>query len=230
MKIQDPPILLYDIDGTLLKVHREFLFRIIEQQLQSFDIPIPDPASHSFAGRTDRGIFMELIGSLPDAETLFPQLKSAYSNSLIQQLTPAHIDLCEGAVESVHEAVNLGYSVGLCTGNFRQVAFKKVETAGLQNIFTFGGFGEISVNRNHLPGGAHQEYCRVHGEEPHPARYVIIGDTPNDIRCAKYFGAKSVAVTTGGFTRSELHEYQPDLILDSLDHPSDWLRKLGFNA
>ncbi|MFO7847910.1 MAG: HAD family hydrolase [Balneolaceae bacterium] len=227
--MQESPILLYDIDGTLLKVHREFLFDLIEEQLQKFGLQIPENSTRSFAGRTDRGIFMELINHSPGSDDLFDRLKQAYSGVMLQHLTRNHMDLFDEALRSVHAAVEAGFAVGLCTGNFREVAMKKVETAGLQNIFKFGGFGEISADRNHLPGGAHEEYCSLYGYSPMPGRYVVIGDTPNDIHCAKHFGAKSVAVTTGGFSHDELRRHQPDLILDSLENPAGWLPTLGFD-
>lgn len=226
--MQQTPILLYDIDGTLLKVQREFLFGIIHEQLQQFKIEKSESKMKSFAGRTDRGIFMEMIGDLPDADRLFNKFKKRYSETMVQKLSHNYIELCEGAVESVHEAVALGFPVGLCTGNFRPVALKKVQTAGLPGVFKFGGFGEISENRNELPGAADREYRSLFNDRPSPGQYVVIGDTPYDIRCAKFFGAKSVAVTSGGFSEQELSKCQPDLILSSLQNPEKWLRKLGF--
>lgn len=226
--MQQTPILLYDIDGTLLQVQREFLRGIISEQLRRFDIEKPESKMKSFAGRTDRGIFMELIGDLPEADQLFTELKHKYSEMMVLKLSEEYIDLCDGAVDSVHEAIELGFPVGLCTGNFRPVAMKKVQTAGLAGIFKFGGFGEISEDRNELPGEADREYRSLFNDKPDPGRYVIIGDTPNDIRCAKFFGAKSVAVTSGGFSEDELSKYQPDLIVSTLHNPESWLKKLGF--
>jgi len=134
-----------------------------------------------------------------------------------------------GAIESVNDAASLNIPIGLCTGNVRKVAMKKVQAAGLHGIFSFGGFGEASENRNDLPGEADREYKSQYDHQPEPSQYVIIGDTPNDIRCAKYFGAKSVAVTTGGFTAKELEWHEPDLIVDSLHDPKTWLSDLNFS-
>lgn len=227
--MQDNPILLYDIDGTLLNVHSDFIIEIIEEQLQQFGIKKNEATSRSFAGRTDRGIFMELIGDMPDADHLLHQVIDNYANAMSQHLSSSHMHVHNGAVESVNDATAMNIRVGLCTGNVRKVAMKKVQAAGLHGIFSFGGFGEVSENRNDLPGEADREYKSQYDEKPDPGQYVVIGDTPNDIRCAKYFGAKSVAVTTGGFTAKELAEHQPDLIVDSLNEPELWLRKLNFN-
>jgi len=223
------PILLYDIDGTLLQVQREFLHELIGDKLSEFGIQKPGGKVRSFAGRTDRGIFMELIGERQDAEELFAELKIQYSNAMNDGLGPEHVDLYDEAVASVREAVELNLPVGLCTGNFREVAMKKVETAGLVNIFRFGGFGGEHEDRNELPALADKEYRMMYNREPARGEYVIIGDTPNDIRCANYFGALSVAVTTGGFSREELSQHKPTLVVDSLGNPRKWLKEIGFN-
>lgn len=226
--MQQTPILLYDIDGTLLNVHSDFILAIIEEQLTRFDIDKPAANTRSFAGRTDRGIFMELIGDVPNASTLVKTLMTNYTEAVTQNLTRDYIQLHEGAVESVEEAVSLNIPVGLCTGNVRPVAIKKVQTAGLPDAFKFGGFGETAEDRNDLPGEADRDYRSLFNDKPTPGRYVIIGDTPNDIRCAKHFGAKSVAVTTGGFSEDELSAHHPDLIVSSLRNPDQWLKELGF--
>lgn len=222
------PVLLYDIDGTLLRVRREFLLELIQELLDSFNVKKPAAGSRSFAGRTDRGIFTELIGPRPDADDLFLQLKEMYTEAMRQRLTRDHILGIDDAIDSVREAVEMGLAVGLCTGNFRDVAYTKVETVGLNDIFSFGGFGGEHSDRNQLPAAADREYQSLYSDRPGAERYVVIGDTPNDIRCAKYFGARSVAVTTGGFSAEELGRHSPDLIIDSLNNPAEWLKNLGF--
>jgi len=222
------PVLLYDIDGTLLRVRREFLLGLIQELLDLFNVTKPAAGSKSFAGRTDRGIFMELIGPHPDADDLFLQLKQMYTEAMRQRLSHNHIVRIDDAIQSVREATEMGLAVGLCTGNFRDVAYTKVETAGLRDIFSFGGFGGEYSDRNLLPAAADREYQSLYTDCPGAERYVVIGDTPNDIRCAKYFGARSVAVTTGGFSAEELGRHSPDIITDSLSNPTEWLKKLGF--
>lgn len=222
------PILLYDIDGTLLNVNRKFLLSVIKEQLDKHGVKKPQAEPRSFAGRTDRGIFMELIGEREDGEEVFKQLTRSYMDAMNESLSPAYVHRIEDAVISVLEAKKLNIPIGLCTGNFRAVAMKKVEAAGLKDTFSFGGFGGVHESRNFLPGDAASEYRQKYGEEPEPICYVVIGDTPNDIRCAKYFGATSVAVTTGGFSAEQLAPYRPDLILDSLTDPARWLNELGF--
>lgn len=220
------PILLYDIDGTLLQIERDFLYGGIAEILDQLDIEKPKSDSQSFAGRTDRGIFSELIGDHPEPDVLFEQFKNLYIDFMDQQLTPAHVVRFDEAVESVYKAVEMGFDVGLCTGNFREVALKKASAVGLDNIFGFGGFGCHHEDRNYLPAEADAEYKAISKEIPRPNQYIIIGDTPNDIRCARFFGARVAAVCTGSFSERELRTHQPDWVLKDLSDSSSWLKSL----
>lgn len=217
------PILLFDIDGTLLKVRRPFFEKILEEILEEFSLDKKSIQKQSFAGRTDRGIFSEIIESLPDAPIQFEKVKTLYLELIQNKLTSSEIQIIEGAAELIEFTAGRGYKIGLCTGNFREAALKKVEAAGLSEHFSFGGYGCNHENRNHLPNEAHQEFVRLHKREPVPSEYIVIGDTPYDIRCARYFGAKVIAVTTGGFTGKELKQYNPDLIVSNLLESREWL-------
>lgn len=218
------PVLLFDIDGTLLNVNRDFLFSVIESLLNELNIEKPKAPPRSFAGRTDRGIFTELIGDHEEKEMLFEKFKKRYTDEMVKGLSASEVNNFNGATEAVHYALENGYKVGLCTGNFREVAYAKIRAAGFDDdAFPFGGFGCNHENRNHLPGLAYREYNARYNDDPAPEQFLVIGDTPNDIRCARYFGARVIAVTTGHFSREDLHRYEPDLLLDSLGKPQQWL-------
>jgi phosphoglycolate phosphatase-like HAD superfamily hydrolase len=45
----------------------------------------------------------------------------------------------------------------------------------------------------------------------------VIGDTPNDIACARHFGARVLAVATGRMhSAAELQAHEPDALLPNL--------------
>lgn len=215
------PILLFDIDGTLLHIRRPFLEGVIEQILTELNVSRDHLKNRSFAGRTDKDIFSDLVGGTNEPE-LFSRLKELYVGMMESELSAEHVELIPGAEEAVHFAAENDYHVGLCTGNFREVAFRKVEAAGFEGVFRFGGFGCDHEDRIHLPGEADSDFRSVTGESAEPQQYIVIGDTPNDIRCARHFGARALAVTTGDFARETLKPHQPDLILDSLGEPKSW--------
>jgi phosphoglycolate phosphatase len=61
-----------------------------------------------------------------------------------------------------------------------------------------------------------------------PEQFIVIGDTPNDIDCARAFGAKVVAVATGkNQTKEKLIEHAPDIVIEDLTDTSEILRILN---
>ena len=59
-----------------------------------------------------------------------------------------------------------------------------------------------------------------------PEQFIVIGDTPNDIDCARHFGARAVAVGTGRFSRREILACKPDALLPDLSDVDLVLRTL----
>jgi phosphoglycolate phosphatase len=54
----------------------------------------------------------------------------------------------------------------------------------------------------------------------------VIGDTPHDIHCANAIGARTIAVTTGGYTADELEPHRPWRIFAELPAPDEFVRLL----
>lgn len=219
------PILLFDIDGTLLNTKKSFTKEMIAEILRELGMQSLKINNRSFAGRTDRDIFFDLVSAHPEAETLYKEAKQLYLGYMRDHYCSDHANLIHGVAETVQYAQEQGFEIGLCTGNFRESAYYKVEAIGLEGAFEFGGFGCNHSNRNYLPQEAHREFVIMKGYEPQPQQYIIIGDTPNDIESAKYFGARSVSVSTGSFTKNELQKYHPNLLIDNLLLMKEWLHK-----
>lgn len=60
----------------------------------------------------------------------------------------------------------------------------------------------------------HREYL---GIDLLPEKFIVIGDTPNDVACARHFGARVVAVATGRVhSRDQLEACRPDALLPGL--------------
>lgn len=221
-----PAFILFDIDGTLLRIREGFMPKLIDVLLRKLGRDTVEVGSTSFAGRTDRDIFTQLLEANQLCTSNFDALRQVYVETLEEMLSPADIDTLPGAAEAAAWCRQHGLPSGLLTGNFREAAFTKLSRAGLDSFFETGAFGGNHFDRNELPGVAWEIGRSMIGEQLLPENMVIIGDTPRDIGCAKYFGCKSVAVTTGPFGRQELSSYAPDLILDSLEAPHEWLPAL----
>jgi len=207
-------LVLFDIDGTLLlrasAAHRDALYAALRQVHRIAD---PGAAHVQPAGRTDGEIARAIA------------LQSGVSAARVDERADAVRDVCchEYALRcpddlSSHVAPGVlglledltareGVRLALVTGNYEQVARLKLARAGLGDWFApgQGGFGSDHEDRTALPGIARRR--AGDGDTPWPRdRTVVIGDTPNDIACARADGVRCLAVATGPFPADALAE------------------------
>jgi len=121
------------------------------------------------------------------------------------------------------------YYSALLTGNIQPAAYLKMELAGLSEFFELpGAFGDDSHDRRDLPALAAERINRQLDLNLEPRQFIVIGDTPNDIDCARYFGARAVAVATGRLYRTEdLLEFNPDALLPDLSNVNEVMEILA---
>jgi phosphoglycolate phosphatase-like HAD superfamily hydrolase len=55
----------------------------------------------------------------------------------------------------------------------------------------------------------------------------VVGDTPEDIRCARANGARALAVSTGRHSAEELREHGPDAVFENLSDTARVVRMLA---
>lgn len=224
-----PWVILFDIDGTLLKVDSTYNRSHLRRILDELEIDYPDMETDSFSGRTDHDIFTSFLVNHDFDENLYKEYKSRYLHYMRHVLLAnkerverhSHID---EALEYFFEG---DFICGLLTGNYAEAAKIKLQAADIHQEFSFGAFGEFEKDRNKLPQLALNEVQEQYDFNPNPERFLIIGDTPRDIQCAKNAGMKCVAVTTGYYGREELAEHKPDVIIDDLSNPDEWFSKIS---
>lgn len=212
-------ICFLDIDGTLVSTGGAGQAAFVVTLDKDFGIPNATSSGVSFAGRSDRAIALDLFarhGLEPTSEN-WQRFRAAYVGRLTEVL-PAYQGRVLPGVEPLLEslAARRDTALGLLTGNVQQAARHKLNHYGLWDWFSFGGFGDehtdrcdiaaaaLLAGRKHLDGAAHREL-------------VVIGDTPNDIRCARSIGARAVAVPTGSTSIDELRAAEPDVLVETLE-------------
>jgi phosphoglycolate phosphatase-like HAD superfamily hydrolase len=107
------------------------------------------------------------------------------------------------------------FALGVVTGNIERGAGIKLECAGLQKYFPFGGYGSDSEDRTILIRTAIERGA----QRIAPARLdvvFVVGDTPRDIIHGRAAGASVIAVASARYSMEELREYEPDLLVRSL--------------
>lgn len=221
-------ILLFDIDGTLLQIKQNVIRGLISELVQQYtpDVSIDELSKIPFAGRTDRAIFEDLLKTGQQSVTLFEDLKKQYINSLSRKLTPADIEIYEPVYKVLEYCDSLNIPMGLLTGNFREIAGLKTKLVGIEHYFKFGAFGCDHPRRQALPEIARQSASKYLGLPISPEQLVLIGDTPNDIKAARYGKSRAVAVSTGTYSYSQLSEHKPDMLLNDLSQPEKWIHQL----
>ncbi len=222
-----PWIILFDIDGTMLTVNRNFNRKLLRELLDEHQIHYPQMEGDAFSGRTDHDIFTSFLVNHDYDNALYQRFKTAYLNRLNERLDATKVKRHDFVDDAIAYFSQEGFVRGLLTGNYPTAASYKLRAANIDYDFSIGAFGEFDLDRNRLPHLAIDEVESKMGIQPNPSRFVIIGDTPRDVICAKQAGMKCVAVTTGKYGHDELAEHQPDIIIESLAEPETWFPELA---
>jgi phosphoglycolate phosphatase-like HAD superfamily hydrolase len=104
------------------------------------------------------------------------------------------------------------------TGNMEPVAVTKLtvfELAGYLDL-SVGAYGLDHADRAELVHFARERAANAYGETFTPARTVLVGDTPNDVRAGHEGGARVVAVATGSSDRAALRRAGAEAVLEDL--------------
>ena len=203
------PAILFDIDGTLL--HARGVGRgAFDRAFRAADgVAYPDMASISFIGATDLGVVRAMaeqcgVPSTPAREEHFAFLLAHHLEEGLTA-TPPHV--YPGVPELLRALTARGMALGLVTGNVRATAWMKVRHAGVDDCFTFGGYGDEDPDRNTITRLA---LSRL---PPDTFPALLVGDTPRDIEAAHRNGLKALAVGSGWISVEELQVAGADAVL-----------------
>ena len=224
-------ILLWDIDGTLLRSTRRGAFKdYIVPALESIFGTAGRIDDLRVSGMTDLQIIGEALGHegitteqirerVGEIRTRFMIEMERVAAMAATNEQPLFQPLAGAREILARVAAHRRYRSALLTGNLEPAAHLKLRLVGLAEFFTQlpGAFGDDSHDRRDLPALAAARINTRLKLDLRPAQFIVIGDTPNDIACAKHFGARSVAVCTGRFDNHEsLAAHNPDAILPDL--------------
>ena len=225
-----PALLLFDIDGTLLRgaadEHREALHAALQSV---YGLADPAAVHLDLAGRTDLEIAREiLVRSNVPAERFYENATEwrvcaveEYARRVPADLSDRQTPGIAHVLAELHARADV--QLALVTGNLEPIARLKLKRAGLGHFFAHGkgGFGSDDEDRAALPGLARERAGRPGA--PHPqGRTWVIGDTPRDIACARADGLRCVAVAGGPYRAEALSEADavvadPTSLLAALD-------------
>ncbi len=123
--------------------------------------------------------------------------------------------VCPGVRRLLDRLGRAGIPMGIVSGNFTRIGWKKVERAGLRRHFKIGTFAEMGKTRAALLRLAICQ-AREKGMISRSTRISLVGDTPRDVEAAKANGVLAVAVSTGLSSYDELTAARPDILVEDL--------------
>lgn len=224
-------LLLFDIDGTLLVTGGKGFGAMIRAGKDLFGESFSAEGVDR-AGRLDPLIIADLfrVNGIESTLDRVAAFRNAYADRLKNALAEGGATALPGVHDLLGSVMNDGGpTCALMTGNFAETARLKVAAAGIDpDAFPFGVWGddarEHPPSRDQLPGVALRRFTDLRRVEADPAKVVVIGDTVHDISCARAWGCRVLAVTTGSYTRDDLAG--ADRVVDDLSDTEsivDWL-------
>ena len=216
-------ILLWDIDGTLIRSTRSGAFK-------DYTIPMLEGvfgtsgklAEMKVSGMTDLQIVAEALSAEGFTHEHILERIDHLRERYMEEMHKAtgngdeFFQLLPGVYEALQAvADHPRYQSALLTGNIEPAAYLKMDLVGLSQFFPLpGAFGDESHDRRDLPALAAGRIRRQLKADLRAEQFIVIGDTPNDVACAHHFGARALAVGTGRlYTTADLLACRPDAFI-----------------
>lgn len=229
-------VVLWDIDGTLIRSTRPGGFK-------DYTIPVLEKVfgtagrlrDMTVSGMTDLQIIAEALAhegfTHERIRERVEDLKIHYLAALERVTSEANGEPLFELLPGVREVLSAieehpRYLSALLTGNVEPAAMLKMRLVGLSDFFRLpGAYGDDSHDRRDLPALASERISRHLRLDLHPSQFIVVGDTPNDISCARHFGARSVGVGTGRMhDLDSLAPHSPDALLPDLSDTATVMR------
>lgn len=227
-----PRLVLWDIDGTLMRagdVGAAIFDRSIEKAIGA-----KPPSRVRMSGKTDPQIVREYLELLDivDPEKHVPAVLEQLAKELAagKSLVRAHGMVLPGITEILPAlATDDEVTQTVLTGNIAPNAAIKLAAFGLDRWLDLevGAFGSDHADRTELVPIARQRVSDRRDRRFAPGDVWVVGDSANDLACARAAGARCLLVATGRSTFEELSALRPDALrhnLGEVDEVIDILR------
>jgi phosphoglycolate phosphatase-like HAD superfamily hydrolase len=209
---------LFDIDGTLLHcadaIHY-FAFRDALECLSGQALTLEGVTAH---GNTDVGILRDALtlAHIPESEwrPRLPEVKQRMGAYVQARRHELHTMVLPHVHEVLQHLSTKGATLGIATGNLREIGRMKLEHAGLLRYFSVGGWSDEYEYRTDVFSGA---LAKMRSATKTNAAICIVGDTPADIFAATSNAVPAIAVATGVYAREQLEASEPSLCLSSFE-------------
>jgi phosphoglycolate phosphatase len=214
-----PALVLFDIDGTLIRragpAHRQVLEdavrRVTGRRSTTDGIPVQGMLDSDIlrlmlraSGATAREMRDSMDAIMASAQRLYAR-----------RCPDLRAKVCPGVRGCLRRLIRRGATLGLVSGNLSRIAWTKLRRADLVEHFRFGAFAGDAPTRAALARRAAAE-ARRRGWIERGSPVALVGDHPNDVAAAKANGFLSVGVGTGIVSWEELIAAGPDVAVPDL--------------
>ena len=209
-------LFLFDVDGTLMSSPsflEEYQKYLGEQYSKYFSrsIKIDFSGLHGGTERKNLRILLKRQ-NLEPSEKQMDEIFRMTGNNYIA--TPNNSVLLSNVFEPVN-ILSKSCLLSIVTGNQETIARKRLKIIGLNKYFSFGAFGNESEDRSELVRQV-LERSKTFGWGGNLNDAYVVGDTPADVESGKSTRTKTVAVTTGSYSKEILAKSNPNYLISNL--------------
>lgn len=204
--------MLFDVDGILVKSKSFGTTSLLMKK--HFEIE-PLETKVYMEGKTYRWILKE---RLKEAGIKNPEDDARFTN-MLEDATLFTDMLKKGKLEKIPHVENLikkllseNITIGLLTGNTKKITEVKLNHVKLNHYFKIGAFGADTNIRFDLVSIAVKDAKNITGIDFGKKDIFIVGDTIEDIKCAKKNNVKIISVATGSESYNHLKSKSPNFL------------------
>lgn len=226
--------IIFDFDGTLLDI-REILEKAIEEILVEKNVNVDMETTIQ-----EIGALLETIQGYPlpkvllESYEIFNHITALNGLTYIKKLRIAvkifakYLEYAKDAslfpgVKLLLKKLNKHHDLFIVSHNKTETIIEHLENEGIDNFFK-GVYGsdKIPVQK---PDPLALQPALENYEKRRRDEFLMIGDMPSDIIAGREAGFWTIGVASGVSKRQILAEYQPDLLIDSLNELIGLLEK-----
>lgn len=210
-------LVLWDIDGTLLRTG-DLGALVFDRALEGV-LGRPPATRIAMSGKTDPQIVGEYLALMDvDDPSTLPAILERLETELaaIERELAATGAPCPGVTRLLARLDAMPWvAQSVLTGNIAPNALVKLRAVGLDHWLDLevGAYGSDHEDRRELVPIALDRQRSLRGRKVEPNEVWVVGDTPNDLACARAGGARCLLVATGRYAADELAALEPDAVV-----------------
>jgi phosphoglycolate phosphatase len=222
------PLVLFDVDGTLLLTGGAGMRAMKRVASELFGAAFRWDGI-VVSGHLDPLIFAEAaaLNGIDDHSLHHETFRRRYLEELRAELEQGRdrIRIMPGILQALTELrTKKAATLGLLTGNYAEAIPLKLSAIGVDpRWFEITALGDDASTRRDLAALAIEKYAKRVGSPVDPRRVVVVGDTPRDIDCAHAHGCLAFAVATGAYDTAALAAAGADVVVSDLGDPKPLL-------